>query len=80
MNTLYPVLFLPLVTAVINRLFGAGMGKKASAALAIASVATAFGFAVASFLGLAALVQHGFGGALAPAGDPAVDLTNDNIA
>jgi NADH-quinone oxidoreductase subunit J len=30
--------------------------------------------------GLAALVQHGFGGALAPAGDPSVDLGNDNIA
>ena len=58
MNTLYPVLFLPLITAVINRLFGAGMGKKASAALAIASVATAFGFALASFLGLAALVPE----------------------
>ncbi len=54
MNTLIPVLFLPLLGAIVNRLFGARMGKKASAGLAcIASVLLAFGFAVASFVGLA---------------------------
>ena len=45
MKTLYPVLFWPLITAIINRLFGARFGKKLSAGLACASVLTAFGFA-----------------------------------
>jgi NADH-quinone oxidoreductase subunit L len=55
MNSLLVVLFLPLATAILNRLLGARLGKRLSAGLAIASVLTAFGFAVASFLGLAAL-------------------------
>jgi NADH-quinone oxidoreductase subunit L len=55
LKTLYPVLFLPLITAIINRLFGARLGKKLSAGLACVSVVTAFGFAAASFIGLAHL-------------------------
>ena len=62
MISLYPVLFLPLLTAVINRLVGARLGKKGSAGLAIASVLTAFGFAAYSFWQLAQLdagARHG---------------------
>jgi NADH-quinone oxidoreductase subunit L len=54
-NTLYPVIFLPLLTAIVNRLFGSRMGKKASAGLACVSVLAAFCFAAASFIGLAHL-------------------------
>src|SRR5580700_10445170 len=52
MKTLYPVLFLPLLTAVFNRLSAGRLGKSASSGLAVASVLTAFGFAALSFLGL----------------------------
>ncbi|HTB22079.1 MAG TPA: NADH-quinone oxidoreductase subunit L [bacterium] len=55
MSPLYVVLFLPLIGAVINRLFGARLGKRASAGLACAAVLTAFAFAVSAFLGLSAL-------------------------
>ena len=51
MNPLLIVLFLPLATAIINRLIGAKLGKHGSAGLAIVSVMTAFGFAVKAFLG-----------------------------
>ncbi len=55
MNPLLVVLFLPLATAVFNRLFGARLGKGAAAGLACASVLVAFAFAADSVLGLAAL-------------------------
>jgi NADH-quinone oxidoreductase subunit L len=52
---LYAVLFLPLAGAILNRLFGARLGKKAVAALACGSVAVAFALAAASFVELAGL-------------------------
>lgn len=58
MISLSLVLFLPLVSAVLNRLVGAKLGKRASAGLAIASVGVAFAFAVKSFLALAALAPE----------------------
>ena len=57
MTSLYAVLFLPLLGAVINRLFGARLGKHASAGLACASVGTAFGFAAYSFWALSHLEE-----------------------
>ena len=57
MRTLYPVIFLPLITAILNRLFGPRLGKHASAGLACASVLIAFAFAVASFVNLAQLPE-----------------------
>jgi NADH-quinone oxidoreductase subunit L len=57
MSSLYVVLFLPLLTAAVNRLFGARLGKRAAASLACVSVLTAFGFAVYSVVGLAALAS-----------------------
>jgi NADH-quinone oxidoreductase subunit J len=58
------------------------MGEQEHQAVAASKKQLAVAILVALLLaaGLAALVRHGFGGALAPAGDPTVDLTNDNIA
>ncbi|MES2201409.1 MAG: NADH-quinone oxidoreductase subunit L [candidate division FCPU426 bacterium] len=55
MSTLYPVLFLPLISAALIRLWGARLGKTMVALVACASVGVAFIFAAASFLRLAAL-------------------------
>jgi NADH-quinone oxidoreductase subunit L len=55
MNTLYFVLFLPLLTAVINRLMAGRLGKGASSKLAITSVGVAFIFAAISFWNLSQL-------------------------
>jgi len=52
MSTLLFVLFLPLGTAVFNRLFGARIGKTATAFVACASVVGAFAFAALSFYDL----------------------------
>jgi NADH-quinone oxidoreductase subunit L len=57
LNTLYPVIFLPLITAVINRLAGSRLGKKGSAGLACASVFTAFVFAALSFFKLSQMEE-----------------------
>jgi NADH-quinone oxidoreductase subunit L len=52
MKTLLPVLFLPLVTAVIIRLNAGRLKKGLAAGIACASLLTAFVFAAASFLSL----------------------------
>jgi NADH-quinone oxidoreductase subunit L len=57
MKSLLAVLFLPLAGAVLNRLFGARLGKRASAALACASVGTAFAFSAYSFWSLSRLEE-----------------------
>jgi NADH-quinone oxidoreductase subunit L len=57
MKSLLAVLFLPLAGAILNRLFGARLGKRASAALACASVGTAFAFAAHSFWALSRLEE-----------------------
>src|SRR5690242_11169544 len=55
MKTLIPVLFLPLLTAVFNRLMAGRLNKNLSSGIAIASLLVAFAFAAASFLGLKGL-------------------------
>ncbi|MGH7443109.1 MAG: NADH-quinone oxidoreductase subunit L, partial [bacterium] len=59
MSSLDVVLFLPLFTGIFVRLFGARLGKTASASIACASVLVAFGFALGNVLGLAALPEAG---------------------
>jgi NADH-quinone oxidoreductase subunit L len=49
---LYGVLFLPLLAAVFNRLFGARVGKQATAFIACAAIVGAFAFAALSFYDL----------------------------
>jgi NADH-quinone oxidoreductase subunit L len=55
MKTLYPVLFLPLLGALLNRLSAGRLSKGMSASIACASVLIAFACAIASFAGLAGL-------------------------
>lgn len=57
MKSLYAVLFLPLIGAVINRLFGAKLGKRGSAILACGTVGIAFLFAAFSFWQLASMEE-----------------------
>jgi NADH-quinone oxidoreductase subunit L len=52
MNLLYPVLFLPLITAVINRLLAGRLKKSVAAGLACASIGVAFFFAAMAFVAL----------------------------
>ncbi len=58
MTLLYPVLFLPLITAVINRLLAGRISKGLAAGMACASVAIAFVFAALSFLALSRLAPE----------------------
>src|SRR5665213_2020490 len=58
MTSLTVVLFLPLITGVFIRLFGARLGKTGSSVIGCASVLVAFAFSVAAFLSLGALAPE----------------------
>lgn len=49
MSNLTMILLLPVLGAIINRLFGTRLGKKGSAALACAAIAGSFVYAVLAF-------------------------------